>query len=51
MELESKEEYIALLSALTLYANKLYGWCLHYYPWKHGKDYAFAPAARQATPA
>lgn len=42
-ELESKEEYSALLSALTLYANKLNGWSLHYFPWRHGREHAYQP--------
>ncbi len=40
-ELASKEEYAALLSALTLYANKLNGWGLHYFPWIHGKEHVY----------
>lgn len=46
--LESKEEYAALLSALTMYANKLNGWSLHYFPWIHGRDHLYAkPLAAQ----
>jgi hypothetical protein len=40
-ELRSKEEYSILLSALTMYANKVNGWSLHYFPWIHGKDYKY----------
>lgn len=48
-KLRSKREYVTLLSALTLYANKLNGWILHYFPWIHGEDYSFVSAAPEAT--
>ncbi len=35
----SKEELIELYNALCIYTNRLHGWSLHYFPWKHGKDY------------
>lgn len=38
---ETKEEYFSLISMLALYANRLNGWNLHYFPWKHGEEYIF----------
>jgi hypothetical protein len=47
-ELESKDEYTSLLSALTMYANKLNGWSLHYFPWVYGRDHLYStPLAEQ----
>jgi hypothetical protein len=47
-ELQGKEEYATLLSALTVYANKINGWSLHYFPWVHGKEHAYnKPLAEQ----
>lgn len=37
----SKKELIQLYNALCIYANRLHGWSLHYFPWRHGKDYQF----------
>jgi hypothetical protein len=44
-ELRSKEEYSVLLGTLTMYANKVNGWSLHYFPWIHGKEYAYLQQA------
>jgi hypothetical protein len=41
--LETKDEYVSLLSTLALYTNRLNGWNLHYFPWKHGEEYRYAP--------
>jgi hypothetical protein len=32
-ELQSKDEYFSLVSALALYTNQLNAWNLHFYPW------------------
>ncbi|MBI1982325.1 MAG: hypothetical protein HYS68_01955 [Candidatus Levybacteria bacterium] len=37
----SKKELTQLYNALCIYANRLHGWSLHYFPWKHGKNYQF----------
>jgi hypothetical protein len=37
----SKNELTQLYNALCIYTNRLHGWSLHYFPWKHGKDYKF----------
>lgn len=37
----SKKELIQLYNALCIYANRLHGWSLHYFPWEYGKDYKF----------
>lgn len=39
--IETKEEYFSLISILALYANRINGWNLHYFPWKHGEKYKF----------
>lgn len=47
-DLQSKDEYAVVLSALTMYANKLNGWNLHYFPWIYGKEHAYKqPLAEQ----
>lgn len=38
---ETKKEYFSLISILALYANRLNGWNLHYFPWKIGDKYKF----------
>ncbi|MFE4581516.1 cucumopine synthase-related protein [Streptomyces chartreusis] len=40
-DLESKEEYATLFSALTVYGNIINGWNLHYFPWRHGDEHKF----------
>jgi hypothetical protein len=40
-DIETKEDYVTLISSLSLYANRLNGWNLHYFPWKHGDDYKY----------
>jgi len=37
--LRTKEEFMCLIGALTLYTNRLHGWSLHYFPWQHGDEY------------
>lgn len=37
--LKTKEEFMYLIGALTLYVNRLHGWSLHYFPWQHGYKY------------
>jgi hypothetical protein len=44
-DVETKEDFVTLMSALGTYANCLNGWNLHYFPWQHGEDYKFAAAA------
>jgi hypothetical protein len=49
-EVETKEDFVTLMSALGTYANCLNGWNLHYFPWQHGEDYKFgAPAASRVA--
>lgn len=33
---KTKTEFMYLIGALTLYTNRLHGWSLHLFPWKHG---------------
>ncbi len=40
-EVQSKSDFLQLMSALGLYANCLNGWNLHYFPWSHGDSYRF----------
>jgi hypothetical protein len=44
--LGTKEEYMSLISTLALYVNRLNGWNLHYFPWRHGEEYRYQPVAR-----
>lgn len=37
----TKKELLELYKALCIYANRLHGWSLHYFPWKHGENYKF----------
>ena len=37
--LQTKEQYLALIGSLALYANVLNTWNLQYFPWHHGADY------------
>lgn len=37
----TKRELLELYNALCIYANRLHGWSLHYFPWKHGEQYKF----------
>lgn len=37
-DLNTKEEYFALISALALYTNQLNAWNLHFYPWDLAGD-------------
>lgn len=37
--LRNKNEYIALIGTLALYANLLNTWNLQYFPWRHGAEY------------
>jgi Cucumopine synthase C-terminal helical bundle domain len=43
-EIQSKEDYLALMAAMSTYANCLNGWNLHYFPWKHGEEYRYDAA-------
>lgn len=36
---KTKEEFMCLIGALTLYTNRLHGWSLHLFPWKHGEEH------------
>jgi len=38
-EARSKKEIIEIYRALCMYANRLHGWSLHYFPWKLGQKY------------
>ncbi len=38
-DVNTKEDFVTLMSALGLYANTLNGWNLHYFPWAHGEAY------------
>jgi Cucumopine synthase C-terminal helical bundle domain len=40
-DVQTKADYVTLMSALSTYANCLNGWNLHYFPWKHGDEYPF----------
>ncbi len=44
-QLETREQYCALIGGLALYANVLNTWNLQYFPWRHGAEY---PARGQA---
>lgn len=35
----NKQEYVALIGALALYANVLNTWNLQYFPWRHGVEH------------
>lgn len=37
----SKKELVQTYNALCVYTNRLHGWSLHYFPWKHGESYKF----------
>jgi hypothetical protein len=39
--LQSKDEYLALISSLALYANCLNAWNLHLFPWHLGEAYRY----------
>lgn len=41
-EVETKEQYFALINSLALYANVLNTWNLHYFPWQHGTHYGYS---------
>lgn len=41
-QLQTKVQYLSLVSALALYANVLNTWNLQYFPWRHGVEYARA---------
>lgn len=43
-EVETREQYFALINSLALYANVLNTWNLHYFPWQHGADYRYSDA-------
>lgn len=40
--LETKDEYLTLMSALALYTNRLNTWNLHFFPWHHGEQYRYS---------
>ena len=40
-DVQTKDDYITLMSTMSLYTNRLNGWNLHYFPWKHGDEYKF----------
>lgn len=37
--IKTKKEYYNLVSTLATYVNRINGWSLHYFPWKHGEEY------------
>jgi len=39
--IRTRDEYFSLISPLALYANRINGWNLHYFPWKYGEDFKF----------
>jgi hypothetical protein len=41
-DVETKDQYFALMSSLALYANVLNTWNLHLFPWNHGAQYPYA---------
>ncbi|GAB3212439.1 hypothetical protein ACQEU5_16370 [Marinactinospora thermotolerans] len=43
-DVETREQYFALVNALALYANMLNTWNLHFFPWQHGTDYRYLDA-------
>ncbi|WET81644.1 hypothetical protein P3102_10740 [Amycolatopsis sp. QT-25] len=44
-ELESKAEYLALISTLAFYVNLLNAWNLHFFPWRHAHGHEFYDTA------
>jgi hypothetical protein len=38
-EIDTKEDYFAMASAMSLYVNQLNAWNLHYFPWASGQDF------------
>jgi hypothetical protein len=40
-DVQTKEDFVTLMSTLSLYTNRINGWNLHYFPWKHGEDYKY----------
>lgn len=42
METSNDEDFIKIFSLLSLYANKLHEWNLHFFPWNLGSDYNYS---------
>jgi len=40
-DIQTKDDYVTLMSTMSLYTNRINGWNLHYFPWKHGDEYKF----------
>jgi hypothetical protein len=48
-DVQSKSDFVTLMSALGTYANCLNGWNLHYFPWNHGEAYKRADQRQAGT--
>jgi hypothetical protein len=46
-DVETRDDYVTLMSVLGLYANCLNGWNLHYFPWAHGEQYRYDDRRRR----
>ncbi len=47
-KVETMDQFLALVSAMSLYANQLNVWNLHYFPWHHGERDHRHPHARNS---
>jgi len=50
-QLQTKQQFTALIGSLALYANVLNTWNLQYFPWNHGSEYPARSSASGRRPA